>query len=103
MANWVVTDGTLWQKLSEIRRAEIRIWLRMNGINPSIVPVDATVMIVEAAHDQWEIWYEEYLANGDGTIVAADDGFDSICAYGRQVPLVIDPPMHWLIPAVPTS
>jgi hypothetical protein len=101
MADWVVTDGPLWQKLSEVRRTEISTWLRMNGVSPRLVPVDATVMVAESAPGIWEIRYEEYPTDRDGNIVFIDT--DSAGIQARSVPLVIDPPMHWLIPAVPTS
>lgn len=97
MTAWIVTDGALWKKLTEVRRGEIKLWLRMNEIDPNSVPVDSTVMIVPEG-SAWEIWYEEFVRE-NGNIVIDPKDPDSAYVQQRSVPLIVDPPMHWLIPA----
>lgn len=103
MTAWVVTDGALWAKLSKNRRAEIRTWLRMNGVVPRLVPVDCTVLLAPDDAGYWEIRYEEYRCNDDGRILVDPDNPDEAYVQAVAVPLVIDPPQHWLIPALDTA
>lgn len=94
--SWLVTDGMLWRKLTEIRRGEIRAWLRMNGIDPCTVPVDGTVVVAEV-DGVWLIRYEEFRTAEAGTGSGDDEG---VYAHECRAPLTIDPPMHWLIPSL---
>jgi hypothetical protein len=100
--SWIVTDGALWTKLTELRRREIRTWMRMNDIDPSLVPVDSTVTLVEEG-GSWVIRFEEFQQSESGAIMI--DPKDPDSAYIREcaVPLVIDPPQYWLIPALGTA
>lgn len=99
--SWLILNEDLWKKLTDSRRTEIRTWLRMNGINPGIVPVDSDVLITEVSDGEWEIWFEEFQTNAVGDIVIDPDGTGEVCVFERATPMVIDPPVTWLIP-IPT-
>lgn len=100
-AAWILTNERLWPKLSGVRRNEIKTWLEMNGINPSLVPVDGTISIrvvgPETDSENWVIRYEEFCTDPEGHILAGDEG--NAYTHVREIPLVIDPPLLWLIPA----
>lgn len=97
---WIVTNNALWGKLTDIRRREIRAWLRMNGVDPALVPVDSTVILAETAEDFWEILFEEYRRNEHGDIVIDPGDPDRAYVLDCSIPLTIDPPQHWLIPVI---
>lgn len=100
--SWLLTNAALWPKLSDFRKFEIKVWLEMNGINPRLVPIDTTIMLVvadpETDRENWTIQYEEFCTDADGHILADANHSDEAYAHKREVPLVVDPPIAWLIP-----
>lgn len=100
MTTWLITDGTLWHKLTFSRQDEIRTWLRMNGVDPRRVPQDSSVLIVERP-DGWRIEFEQYLLRSDGSVMVASGRSDEAYVEECSVSMEIDPPMEWLLPQIP--
>lgn len=100
---WIVIDGSLWPRLPDLRRREIKAWLRMNGIEPRYVPVDSSVTLDENENGDWKIFFEQYRRSDEGNILVDPknpyEAFVELCA----VPLEIDPPQEWLIPCIPEA
>lgn len=102
-ATWLVTDSAIWVSLTDLRKKELRLWLRMNGIDPANVPVESSVMLAENGPENWEIWYEEYLRDDSGNVMLDPGDPGSAYVDEQAVALVIDPPMEWLVPAWDTG
>lgn len=98
-AAWLVTDGAIWAKLSDLRKKELKIWLQMNGVDPGNVPVESSVMLAQTGPEDWQIWYEEYLRSESGNIMLDPNDPDAAYVGECAVDLVIDPPLEWLVPA----
>lgn len=100
--SWLVTNGALWPGFSWARRGEIRLWLEMNGIHPSNVPVGSEIVLTVPDPDRdpehWVIRYDEYCTDENGLILVPSERSAEVYVHEREVPLVIDPPMEWLIP-----
>lgn len=97
--SWMVVNGDLWPRLSKSRRYQIKVWLEMNGINPSYVPVDTEILLILQSADleEWVIRYEEFRTDEDGHVIHCTDRGGAY-ADEREVPLIIDPPVTWLTP-----
>lgn len=95
---WVVTDAVIWKNSLDTRKADIKAWLRLNGISPGDIPADSTVMLAQSASGDWEIQYEVYLRSAEGNIRIDPDNPNEAFVEEQSSPLEFDPPMHWLVP-----
>lgn len=96
MAAWIVTNADLWKKTPEVRRGEIRAWLRMHGIDSTRVPLDSEILIHENSEGIWVIDFMEYRTDDLGRILVDPDEPDQAYVQERTVPVDLDPPLYWL-------
>ncbi|MEU7403830.1 hypothetical protein [Streptomyces sp. NPDC044948] len=73
----------------------VQVWLRVNGIDPSDVPVWSEMVIEDSAFGM-VIRYTAYRWNADGHRYADPDNPDLVATQDRTAPLVLPPPADWL-------
>jgi hypothetical protein len=96
MTAWIVTNRELWRKTPELRRGEIRGWLKMNGIDPTKVPLESEILVHENSEGFWVIDFEEYRTDERGRILIDPSEPDKGYVQARTVPMDVDPPLYLL-------
>jgi hypothetical protein len=97
-SRWLASSGETWKRLPEIRREELRNWLRMNGVDPYHVPVDSDVTVREISPGTWVIDYEAHVLTEDGRVQVSPTDPDDVYVQAKTTPLEINPPMYLLTP-----
>ncbi|MFC8124652.1 hypothetical protein [Streptomyces sp. NPDC057302] len=92
-----VYDADTWPVVAcSERRSELCDWLRANGVDPTAVPVgeDVTIEPLTLGGER-AIHYTVLLRNAEGHFYR-DEDTDGAAQAACMVPLVAQPPPHWL-------
>lgn len=73
----------------------VQRWCRLNGINPSQVPVDSKMIIEDSAYGL-VIRYDAYLTTEDGYRYVDPNNPDQAAVEPRTAVLAVAPPDAWL-------
>lgn len=95
MTEWIVSNEKRWRYMNKRRRADLATWLRMNGIDPGLVPTE-TPLTLSLFDDVWSIEFEQMVTDEQGVIVQSPDDPDKVEILHHSVELVIPPPSSWL-------
>jgi len=94
MTEWIVTNEEHWRKTPYGRRYEVHNWLQLNGIKPSLVPLDSEIVVRENSDGIWVIDFEEYRTDSRGRIRFDSGSPSNAERQARTVVMEIDPPLY---------